>query len=111
MWIAHSAEGRGGWISIVAHRNRPGHLMVRARVRDHITSMWPDAEVYTLDVPHDYQYRADILREDVAEAMRVCTENIDYSDYKSSISDSDLYDALVKIWTVLVRTFGRGPLY
>ena len=111
MWIAHSVEGRGGWIAIVAHRGKPECLMVRARVRDHITSMWPDAEVYTLDVPHDYQYRADILREDVAEAMRVYTENIDYSDYKNSISDSDLYDALVKIWTVLVRTFGRGPLY
>ena len=110
MWVAHSAGG-GGWVFIVAHRDRPAHLMVRARVRDHITSMWPDAEVYTLDVPHDYQYRADILREDVAEAMRAYTENIDYGDYKGSVSDSDLYRTLVAIWTLLVRTFGRGPLY
>ena len=110
MWVAHSAGG-GGWVFIVAHRDRPGHLMVRARVRDHITSMWPDAEVYTLDVPHDYQYRADILREDVAAALSLYAGDIEYDDYKSSVIDSDLYSALVAIWTVLVRTFGRGPLY
>jgi hypothetical protein len=85
--------------------------MVRARVRDHITSMWPDAEVYTLDVPHDYQYRADILRKDVSKVLSRYAESIDYGDYKGSVSDSDLYSTLVSIWTLLVRTFGRGPLY
>ena len=110
MWVAHSA-GNGGWVSIVAHRYKPDHLMVRARTRDHILSMWPNAEVYTLEVPHDYQYRADILREDVAEALSLYAGNIEYDDYKSSVIDSDLYSALVAIWTVLVRTFGRGPLY
>ncbi len=111
MWVAHSAEGRGGWISIVAHRYKPNHLMVRARVRDHITSMWPGAEVYTIEGSHDYQFRADILREEVAETMRAYTDKIVYEDYKDSISDSDFYEALVAIWTVLVRTFGRGPVY
>ena len=110
MWVAHSSGG-GGWISIVAHRYKPDHLMVRARVQDHITSMWPDAEVYTIDGSHDYQFRADILRKEVAETMRAYIESIVYEDYKDSIWDSDLYDALVAIWTVLVRTFGRGPLY
>ena len=37
--------------------------------------------------------------------------SVKYDDYKSSVIDSDLYSALVAIWTVLVRTFGRGPLY
>ena len=110
MWIAHSAGG-GGWVSIVAHRYKSNHLMVRARTRDHILSMWPCAEVYTLDVPHDYQYRADILREDVAEALSVYAKNIEYDDYKSTISDSDLYEALIEIWTVLAQKFGRGPQY
>jgi len=110
MWIAHSAGG-GSWISIVAHRSKPDYLMVRARTRDHILSMWPRAEIYTLDVPHDYQYRADILREDVAEALSIYAKNIEYDDYKNSVSDSDLYEALVSIWAIMVRTFGRGPLY
>ena len=108
MWIAHSAGG-GSWISIVAHRYKPDYLMVRARTRDHILSMWPGAEIYTLDVPHDYQFRADILRADVANVIGQCTEAIDYDDYKSSVSDSDMYRALVSIWWVLVKRYGRGP--
>ena len=111
MWIAHSAEGRGGWVSIIAHRRKPEYLMVRARVPDHITSMWPKAEIYVSEGPHDYQFRADILREDVAMVLKKYAESIDYDDYKKSVSDSDLYDALVRIWSVLVQVFGRGPVY
>jgi hypothetical protein len=73
--------------------------------------MWPDAEVYTLEVPHDYQFRADIMREDVANVLREYAENIEYDDYKGSVSDSDLYSGLVAIWEVMVRIFGRGPRY
>ena len=108
MWIAHSVGG-GGFISIVAHRNRPNHLMVRARIRDHILSIWPEAEVYTLEGPHDYQYRADILRNDVGEIIGQHAVGIEYDDYKSSVSDADLYKSLVSIWWVLVKRFGRGP--
>ena len=108
MWIAHSA-GNGGWVSIVAHRHKPDHLMVRARTRDHILSMWPSAEVYTLEGPHDYQYRADISREEVGEAIGKYAMEIEYDDYKSSVIDADLYRSLVSIWRVLVERFGRGP--
>ena len=109
MWIAHSAGG-GGWLSIVAHRYKPNYLMVRARNRDHILSIWANAEVYTIDGPHDYQFRADIPLEDVANAIKEQIESIEYDDYKLSVSDSNLYEALVSIWGILVRAFGRGPL-
>ena len=108
MWIAHSVGG-GGWISIVAHKNKPNHLMVRARVKDHITKMWPNAEVYTLHGIHDYQFRADLTREIVALALSEYASSIEYDDYKSSVSDSDLYHALVSTWWVFVKYFGRGP--
>ncbi len=41
MWFGHS----NGWLSIVAHRERPDDLLVRARRERHISTFWPDVEV------------------------------------------------------------------
>lgn len=37
MWLALS----NGWLSIVAHRDKPGHVLVRARNQNHIESYFP----------------------------------------------------------------------
>tara|TARA_B110000014_G_C20031951_1_gene535923 strand:- start:656 stop:997 length:342 start_codon:yes stop_codon:yes gene_type:complete len=109
MWIAHS-KGEGGWLSIVSHKFKPECLMVRAREEEHITSLWPDVEIYTPEGRHDYQHRADIPREEVA---RVITEyivsEITYPDFKSSVDGSwELKDAFSDIWHVMRKQFGAG---
>jgi hypothetical protein len=43
MWIALTE----GWLSIVAHRDKPDHLLVRARNPKHIRRAFPDEEMYT----------------------------------------------------------------
>ena len=98
MWIAHSE----GWLSIVAHRDRPDHLLVRARAHDHITSMFPDAEIYEPG-RCDYRFRADILRTVVAETLMERLETIEYDDFKSSLSSHRLHRAMVDIWTIMKR--------
>jgi hypothetical protein len=103
MWIAHSE----GWLSIVAHRDLPGHLLVRARAHDHITSMFPDAEVYRLDQA-DYHYRADIQRTVVAEILAERLEMIEYDAFKGSVSESRLHKAFVRIWEVMLNYGSRG---
>jgi hypothetical protein len=70
MWIAHT-EGR---LSIVAHREGPEVLLVRAR-RD-VTHIWPDA---------DYRYRASISREMVADVIADMLINMEYDDFKSCV--------------------------
>ena len=60
MWVALTE----GWLSIVAHRDKPDHLLVRARNPKHITRTFPDAEMYT-NADADYPFRADVLRADV----------------------------------------------
>ena len=110
MWIAHSS-GIGGWLSIVSHKTQPECLMVRARAEEHITSLWPDAEIYTPEGRHDYQYRANITREEVA---RVITEyiisEITYPDFKSSVKGSYEKKAFNDIWEVMSFHFGTGWL-
>lgn len=108
MWIAHSSED-GGWLSIVSHRNKPECLMVRARVEEHITSLWPDAEIYTPESSHDYQYRADIPREEVAAVIsEYIVSGITYDAFKSSVGDWDLRQAFPEIWGVMRDYFGTG---
>ena len=108
MWIAHSRE-EGGWLSIVSHRYKPECLMVRARVEEHITSLWPDAEIYAPEGSHDYQYRADIPREEVAHVIvEYIVSDITYDDFKPSVNDWDLRRAFVEVWGVMGNYFGTG---
>jgi hypothetical protein len=109
MWIAHS-KGEGGWLSIVSHKFKPEYLLVRAREEGHITSLWPDAEVYTPESSHDYQYRAEIPREEVASVItEYIVSEVTYPNFKSSVDGSwDLRQAFSDIWGVMSRYFGTG---
>jgi hypothetical protein len=93
MWIAHTE----GWISIVSHRDDPEVLLVRARRDDHITHLWPDAEIIIL-ADADYRYRAAISREMVAEVIAEVLINMEYDDFKSHVSDVELRTSFLSIW-------------
>lgn len=96
MWIGHNK----GWLSIVAHRNKPEHLLVRARKEEHITEIWDDAEIY-VDANADYPYRADILRQDVARELSFSIASIEYSNFKNSVKDRKLAGAYHDVWNVM----------
>ena len=108
MGISHSSED-GGYLSIVSHRYKPEFLMVRARVEEHITSLWPDTEIYAPSGSHDYQYRADIPREEVARVIiEYIVSELTYDDFKSSVNDWNLRRAFADIWGIMVDYFGTG---
>ena len=96
MWIGHNK----GWLSIVAHRNKPEHLLVRARREEHITDIWDDAEVY-VDEKADYPYRADILRQEVAREISFNIASIEYDNFKNSVKDRRLAGAYHDVWNVM----------
>lgn len=93
MWIAHNE----GWLSIVSHRDRPDHLLVRARKAVHIESLFPEEVIYT-NFKADYPYRADIRREDVATTLGNLLMDIQYDNFKNSVTDVDLQDAYISVW-------------
>jgi len=96
MWIAHS----NGWLSIVEHRDKPEALLVRARKRSHITSLWDDADIYVLD-DADYPYRADIDRSVVADTLALEIITIDYDNFKNSVTEAKLYRAFTDVWATM----------
>lgn len=98
MWLFTS----NGFLSIVAHRNQPGMLLVRARRDGEIEEMFPDATVTRTDRA-DYLFRAVVPRQDVANTVAHYAKTIDYDNFKNSVSDRDRHDAYMNTWTVMNR--------
>ena len=98
MWIALTE----GWLSIVAHRDKPDHLLVRARNPKHITRTFPDAEMYT-NADADYPFRADVPRKDVIEFMSLRLEHMTYDNFKNTIDEGRYHDVALDVWRVMYR--------
>ena len=96
MWIGHS----NGWLSIVAHRERPNDLLVRARRDKHISSFWPDVEI-KFNADADYPYRSVISRDDVADVVMKYINGIDYDNFKQTVDEKNLADAFTSMWCTM----------
>ena len=77
-------------------------LLVRARLKGHIESVFPDADV--VEVPgRDYQFRAYVRRGEVAVAVMRQVQTIDYPNFKNSVRNPRLHDAYACTWGVLAQ--------
>ena len=94
MWI-YLTEGA---FSIVAHRDKPDHLLVRSRQPDAIRRAFPNEKMY-FDPDADYPYRADIHRLDVADFITKRMMFMTYDNFKNTVSDDDYSDLLSIVWT------------
>ena len=71
-------------LSIVAHRTRPEHLLVRARLPGDIERVFPGADVS--ETPQaDYRFRATVPRAAVADALARAAREIDYDNFKATL--------------------------
>ena len=96
MWICTNKS----FLSIVADRANKENLLVRARISGHIENVFPDAKVFTME-DADYKYRAWVSRSEVQSAMTDQISAINYDNFKDSVSNQQLYDAYLKIWSVM----------
>lgn len=76
-----------GLVSIVAHRDQPDALLVRARARAHLVSFLrtlssPQRSAIRRTPDADYPYRAVVKREAVAEALAKLALDLDYPNFK-----------------------------
>ena len=98
MWVYLN----NAFLSIVAHRTKPGVLLVRARLKGDIERVFPGAKV-TESSRNDYRYRTEVKRDEAAGAIGRIVGGIDYDNFKHSVRESDRHDAYVKAWQAMAN--------
>ena len=97
MWIFTTK----GFLSIVQHKDLPGHFQIKSRVSKPLAELWPDHEILVIDWA-DYRYRINIRKE---EAMPVLAEQISsvlYTSFKDECRDkANYYHALTRVWSTM----------
>jgi hypothetical protein len=111
MWVFQNDS----FLSIVAHRDYEGHLLVRSRIKGDIERAFGDLldrkniQVWA-DSSADYKWRAIIPASDVANMLGAAALAVDYENFKDSIPKGRKHNArrlaYMEIWSVLARHFG-----
>ena len=99
MWLYTS----NSFVSIIATREEPGKLVVRARLRDDILELFPWANVVHTTTT-DYPYRAYVNRSEVVDAISRYAQDISYTNFKDSVEKQDLRRNRVyhQVWDVSI---------
>ena len=87
-------------MSIVAHRNKPSHLLVRARNMAHLKSLFPNANHFSLR-DSDYPHRAVIDRANVAKMVGEYVMMMRYDNFKNSITESKYFHVCHDVWSMM----------
>lgn len=102
MWLITAQ----GFYSVVAHRNDPEKLLVRARVREDLETLReqiPDMRIFS-DRQADYRWRAIVSRAEWVVALAQLAEEIDYANFKNAVRDSQGADRsrlYARVWEAL----------
>lgn len=94
------------FLSVVAHRQRPDVLLVRARIGGDLERVFPGAKVARTPSA-DYRYRAEIPRGEFARVLAERALAIDYPNFKGSVEDEARHDAYLALWAVTMREAAR----
>ena len=100
MWLFTSE----GFVSVVAHNEKPDTLLVRARDEDSLLSLVEATGATLRHTPNnDYPYRIEALREAFSAWLAEQASNISYSNYKSEMWSQrpEFGDALHDVWVAM----------
>ena len=105
MWLFTSL----GFFSVVAHRDDPDTLLIRARARDDLEALrdrhLPDLELHE-NAGSDYRWRAFVARDEWQIVAANLTAEIDYPNFKDAVAArqghrrADLYH---DVWATMYR--------
>ena len=95
MWVFLN----NSFLSIVENRNNKEELLVRSRVRGDIDKIFPDSNIFEME-NSDYKYRSYIKKIEVSEKIREIITNINYDNFKNSISKSEdqRHSSYLNVW-------------
>ncbi|MGE5441653.1 MAG: hypothetical protein ACM3Q0_01140 [Bacteroidota bacterium] len=93
MWIFLN----DAFLSIVADRNDPDNLLVRARFPADIERIFPDAEV--IETPNaDYRFRASLRRNQVSRIVGDKVLALAATNFKASVIDRWRHSVYFDVW-------------
>jgi hypothetical protein len=104
-----------GFFSVVAHRDEPDRLLVRARVRSDLEALTQairgrgKSRIYSTP-DHDYPFRCIVKREAFGRALSELAERIQYDNFKNSVAatqGSERAHVYLGIWDHLRRWLQR----
>ncbi|MFO1153159.1 MAG: hypothetical protein U1E42_05770 [Rhodospirillales bacterium] len=96
MWIFLN----NAFLSIVAHRDDPSLLLVRARFKGDIEAVFPAAAVAET-LAADYRFRAPLSRDEVAQAIALALRTMTADNFKSSVGEHWRHDLYLDVWSTL----------
>ena len=85
MWVTTTQ----GFYSVVAHRDEPDKLLVRARTREDIEALReqiPALEPFE-DPEADYRHRAVVSRAEWVAALAQLVADLDYDNFKNAVAE------------------------
>lgn len=90
------------FVSVVAHRDKPGVLMVRARFEGDLQRLFPHLAGKVKRTPAaDYLFRVEVPAQEVADAMALAALSIDYPNFKASIAEPWRAKTYSNVWSVM----------
>lgn len=108
MWVFLS----GSFLSIVDERAKLGErrgppkpgdiLVVRSRRAADLRRLWPDARVER-SMNTDYRFRVRMRRSEVARTLAEAVLDIDYGNFKDTVSERDRASAYMSVWGAMFR--------
>jgi hypothetical protein len=98
MWICLN----DAFLSIVTDTANPDRLLVRARRRGDIERVFTDALI-SENTGTDYRYRTRLPRATVASTLSARIADIDYPNFKASVTDTERHAAYFHLWGVMYR--------
>lgn len=98
-----------GFFSVVSHRDDPGTVLIRARVRDDLDALrvhhLPDLEIVE-NADADYAFRAFVSRDEWEHAAQQLARDIDYPNFKDAVAarqGAARAHGYMEVWEVMRR--------
>lgn len=93
MWFCFN----DGFISAVQHRDDPETLVVRARRREILDTLFPE-QLVVVGGSTDYNYRVFIGKKEFNKIVSKRIQDIDYTNFKNSVEDDELHHLYADFW-------------
>jgi hypothetical protein len=98
---------QNSFISVVQHRGRTDDVLIRARVKKHLTRLFPDkAKEIFEDADADYRWRLILSKQELADRISAyILQSLDYDNFKAAqeADDSGWLRFLNAVWAEGLR--------